>query len=796
MVIASLSDLVGRHIAHMEVLDGTWKAHTDNVAAHCLGAPISAAVGLSVAKAGVFLDGHALFNVKWDELTPSITFGHNEYDSHIGRIYFDNFGMSFLGIISASPGSKAYAVRGTTSERYKTQRRLKGGSGTWEDSVDLVLGTTFVDTLKFFAELGGEDVTDRVTTTAVSGLSITYDMATVDGMYFDPTSFTITTDPIITEEGRVYSKFDGVFRDEKERKEWEWKGLSDDFPGRSQIHAAHQAILRRTASSIAVPKPLASKTLSVLQLHNLTSLIRNNDDPDVEPFTDRAQRRGGQYIQDLLNASLEGNWAGNILGAVPTLNQNLRAVRDRHSAWLQKEAVPNMGYTLLNCVSDPEYKEHIEKIDVDKIDENYQSYSESLEFFDCSHHTYVEGYQREVVEIRPYIEDEAGNWGTKYATFLQDETFLNMWRIRIATNMYDNPKKDVYESYVKLLLLFPDDSKIPGKVLGVLVSELLGVQITKGIWNGVGTSFLAASTKAMVESSLDFPDFKEKIEEYKTVATEMYQGLGSYERMGEVFEQILIKANYTKVQLRAWGPRELTGAARAVGEELPSSESGFLRTVEKWGTTSGETLKTMAFGGLGGYLLTHVLDDGSISLISATKLPLIGAVRLLYADSDKSFLIAKRLGDWMETNLKIENDKLEKCGSNFSAFYDQNGVVESSVVNNVLGSDTDRFSDMYASSFHVFGSMVSGNALHEAMEQGGSFIEKIKETIRFFTDNFAHAKLSVQRSMAWNGPLTAICGVLGLISVFISWLIGLFSPRPDPIKTFIDGPLTRDGYTK
>ncbi|CAN8068276.1 unnamed protein product [Agarophyton chilense] len=796
MVIASLSDLVGRHIAHMEVLDGTWKAHTDNVAARCLGAPISAAVGLSVAKAGVFLDGHALFNVKWDELTHSITFGHNEYDNPIGRIYFDNFGMSFLGIISASPGSKAYAVRGTTSGRYKTQRRLKGGSGTWEDSVDLVLGTTFVDTLKFFAELGGEDVTDRVTTTAVSGLSTTYDMATVDGMSFDPTSFTITTDPSITGEGHVYSKFNGVFRNEKERKEWEWKGHSDDFRGRSQMHDAHQAILRQAASAIGVPKPLASKTLSIAELHNLSSMIKNSEDPDVELYTDRAQKRGGQYFQDLLNASLEENWAGDILGAPPVLNPELKALRERNSAWLQKEAVPNMGYTLKNCVSDPEYEEHINKIDTTKIEENYKMFYESSEYLDCSFASYVEAYQREVVEITPYLKDVEGCWGEKYATFLQDEAYLNIWRIRIGSESYDGAKKEVYESYVKVLLLCPEHSEVPDKILGVLVAEVLDVQIKKSHWNNSNNSFVAASTKNMVESNIDFPDFTEIIEEYMIIATEMYQGLGGYERMSEVFEKIIINANYTEERLGLWNPKGLTEAAKAVGKELPSSESGFLRTVDKWGTKSGETLKVLAFGSIGGFFLTHVIDDGTTNLMSAINLPLLGAVQLLYGESDKSFLIAKRLGAWMTTNVKVENGQLEKITSDFSAFYGDDGVIQSSEVYQTLRGSADRFSKVFASAFHTFGMVVSGNSLRTEVQQRKVVpLPYILKCIKLFHKAFKVGMPGVTRTLGWIGPLSKALLVVDLVQMFISWILRLLKPRPDPIRTFIDGPLKRDGYT-
>lgn len=132
---------------------------------------------------------------------------------------------------------------------------------------------------------------------------------------------------------------------------------------------------------------------------------------------------------------------------------------------------------VLHGLKEEDYGKIIHDIDHESIELNYKAYSESTEYAQASQEIYVEACRDTMDSIRAYLDDDSTDWGQEYFAFLTDDSFLSNWSVQVGSETYKNVKTKMYEKYVKLTLLCPEDSEMPRNVLSTMLSAMLKVNI-------------------------------------------------------------------------------------------------------------------------------------------------------------------------------------------------------------------------------------------------------------------------------------------------------------------------------
>lgn len=795
----TLASLFGCHFG-IEVLEGKgkWLPHEGEVAARCFGKPATAARGLTIAKDCAYVDGQMLQNVKWHSSSHGITFGGGGYDGPMGQLAIDRHHTSFVGTMSASTTSEIKAVRGyNTAVHYKTWR--KAVDGTCEDWDDLLIATEFVDgVLERVFKLGTTDVSDRTSVTAVEEWETTYEMVEGVGMEPEHDSFMIATTLDFSD---FTSHFTGWYQDDTSpegTEKWDWEGTSYTPENQKATRDAHIALLQKKAPP-AVPKK-KSATLTVQDLNSIASLDPNGKLESGEiVFKDRAQEKAGEHIQNMLLYSLQGGnssgeWIDQLFRGRPSLKESLVNIQKRHKEWFEKEAIPNMGQILHDNVSDLEYKEILEKIAEDVIEKNYEAFGESEDYARASQEVYLVAYREVVDEIRPYLDDPDTDWGEAYFNFLTSENFLNNWAIQVASDQYDNVKQTMYEQNVKLTLLCEEDSDVPREVLSIMMSTILGVNISNVIWNDEMRPFVEKSVRELLEGTIDFPtEVGESIDDYKQIAQETLESLTSMDQLVQFFAEIVTRSHHGEA-LKKWSPAWMSEAAEDIAKDKPT---GTLKTVKKWGSKFGECMKTIGFGALGGFLLYNVFAGESDNIIQDISLTIIGGVFLL---ESASRLIPKKLGKWVSKKITALDDSLQASLKKFTKWFGKEGVDPDSTIAKILGKNKSAFfAKRLGPALAVFGIALAAMALKFAIG-AGDIANTVFESINLIIEIAGLVFIGLELAgFAWAGPAGLFIAIAGLVVTLFQVIWNIFrppTPPPDPIKEYVNGPLKVAGFTR
>lgn len=517
-----LQDFCGLHFSQTEFLQDKWKPHllqhmvpakpkpheysrsfSTRETSSVLGLKVAEpeAQGLSLAGDSAYLHGVALHNLQYHPSSNSISFGRPAEDAPIGQLYFTADRKAFVGQIAPKPTAEITAVRGLNSATYyRTQRQE--GKGPFEEWENLVIGTKWETEagntiLKHVVTLGSEDISNRVAVVATSNIwDTTFHMAPSQSDLFNPdlSEFTILLKLQATEP---FSIFEGTYTDQF-GKVYNWKGSSYTPTAHTSMARAHRALLK--APKPSPPIGLRSTSLNVLDLLNLSplqpdgkKLDENGEETDEDKYKDLAQEKTAEYFQKMLIASLpggneNGSWLSQLYGPAPVLTDGVKKIQEEHREWLEEQAVPNFGQLLLDNVRDGSQKDTIEKIDGEKLAKNYRDMGKSEEYGRLSQKLYIEGFRDAVKGISPYIDDKTQDWGQNFFNYLTSPTFLNIWATQVASGMFKNVKETMYQHWVKLSILCPDDvdkeeeENRPNMALTTMLATILNTQYSKARW--------------------------------------------------------------------------------------------------------------------------------------------------------------------------------------------------------------------------------------------------------------------------------------------------------------------------
>ena len=749
----------------------------------------------------VMHDGDHVHTVEYHGATQALVLkGKAGNPAFRARLNLTEDGNGFIGTMSADDGTPV-AVRGTGLEVvYHTQRRLGGEpTASYEPWSDFTIRTGWVDgVLTVTYLLGSDDVSDRVRVTKVDRPKgeTTLEMPAEFSFPFSPDSFAI-----VLASGS--HSFTGTF-DDGEGSAYDWRGSTEPLPEVKTAAAARGT--RAAALSGAAP----AATMSLQDLDNV-SAIQVVTDTEGQTYTvDHAQTTCGRYFNECLVNALDKKWIDGIYGHAYSLSPGVQHVFDAQKQFFADHAVLGTGQMLYdNFGSSDTYKDLLNKVrDADMKtawEELGKNEDIAPQYQAASNDLYLQGYRDAVVGMRPYLDDDPGKWAFDYFTWLSDDANLLTWQIQIASGMFDNVKTRMYEWYVKLQVLAPEE-EYGKQFLTIAYSALLGVAYSKARWDDDIAPFLLAvienAIAGVVDQTVVDAVTAQAIKEQKDLLLTLASTAETGAQLANAIAAALSAREQNKTMQQLAGDPNLHAE---IGAHLEGTQYKAWDELTRSGKARG--LCSSLFYGAGAAFLIYTIvqdDDSEQTPTSVATDASLGLLALGLVVKGIQRVMSIGVGKYLEKVAKNAGGNAFKAFAGDIATWFQEGgkVVPTGRLGTafvgVFGESSAKFlATRLGPAMAVCGVVLSAFMLADAIKSNNPR-EIVFEALNTFLALATVVSIGFElMSFAWAGPVGLVVAGIGLIVVLIQLIWNLIDPpKPpaDPITEFVNGPMVAKGY--
>lgn len=654
--------------------------------------------------------------------------------------------------------------------------------------------------LKSVFTLDGKDISDRTAVVNTYQWQTTIAMVPSSNPFGDQDQFTLVIDYTGHTLVGTYTDASGGLYD--------WKGSAQAASLGGLVANAQDfvALDRGPATKLVSPMGFTSALraadslgpdLSVQDLMNVSSITEVVVKGQTRVL-DTAQTQTGKYFQAMLVNSLEDKWVNNFFGSRTPLPASVQKILDDNKPFFQQRSVMNLGQMIHDAFALVEQdKATVKRIDVNKLAAAWQSMGTDPGYVAQAAPLYVEGYRTGVPGIQPYLENNPKQWAQKLYDQLTSEAFLNVWAVQVANQQFKNVRQQMYEWNVQLSVLDPDDHERPQKMLTKMFAVVIGANFNKMAWDQDLVPYLKQAIQNMLDGKTsDFADemVKRNAEEFQKAM----QGMVSTFNSTLEFTDQFVNA------LNLWAGRNKGRPAVAAGEDIYEGVAEFFKMAERtdaqrrWAAfkdIGGKVFGALLYGAAAGYLLYKIVEGEGLTPIEDINLALL-ATGFFVKSIEK--LLATGLGDWIHAKVSTGAGKLEGFAKNLTKWFSEDGVVAESWATRIFGKNSaEFFAERLGPAVALVGIALAAYDLYKAIMSGDTR-DIVFESLNAFFALAGAVLLGLElASFAWAGPLGIAVAVVGLIIVAVQLIWNLFdppSPPPDPVKQFVDGPLTRAGF--
>jgi hypothetical protein len=738
--------------------------------------------------------------VYYHSASNSVHYSFGKDDNHdSGRIFFTEDHLAFAGTVHNEDGTIT-AVRGNLRKTiYNTQRKLDCETSyvTWGT---LTIGTEWVDDgqdkrLKSIFFLGDEDVSNRTAVTKVDDWKTTIEMMpSSNPITGNVDSFIITTDYT----GRSFS---GTYTDEN-GEVYAWKGIAQDA-GTNVAHVSSYRMidgepLKKVVAPMCFTEEVRSQSdtgpdLSVQDLLNVSSIMSVKVDGQ-DKILDVAQEQTGLYFQSILINSLDEKWIDDFFGSKKIIPDGVKTVMNNHSNFYKSKAVMNLGQMVHDCFgTDQAHKDIVKKIDNEKLSKAWKALGTDTDYAAQSSELYIEGYKNGVTGIQPYLNDNPKGWAKKLHDTIISDDFLNIWAVQVASEQFKNVKSQMYEWYVQLCVLDPDNTEQANDMLNTTFSVVLGAMFRKAQWIEDMKPYLAKAIENMLNGhTTDFQEdmLKNNAEKQQENLREMINAFDTIEQ----FTDALINA------MNIWAARPKNAgkpairAANEVFEEMAASPK-VAGKWEKFNTVGGGIFGSLIYAAGAGYLLYQITSGADLNPVEDVNLALL-ATGFMVKSVEK--LLSTGLGKWIRKILESKTGKIAEFAKSLTKWFSEGGIEAEGWAVKVFGkSSAEFFAKRIGPALALVGVALCSYFLAEAIKTGdvkNIIFESISTFFALGDVVFLGLEMA---SFAWAGPVGLAIAVVGILVALVQLIWNIIdppSPPLDPVEEFVSGPLTAAGF--
>lgn len=536
--------------------------------------------------------------------------------------------------------------------------------------------------------------------------------------------------------------------------------------------------------------PAATPSLSIMDLITISTLKSATKPDGSETVIDSAQGRAGEYFEKLMIYNFDQEWREKLYGDRPALSKEVLAAGKDHSSWLKTEATPNFGLLLKNIGGSA--SEQVKKISKQKLEDHFKKLPDSSDYRSLTQKLYPIAYKDAVDGFAAYADDTATGWGDKLYEYITSDTFLTIWSVQVASQLFQNIKSAMYEFYTKLSILCPIGSDKPTNALTRMLAAILNCQSMTGKWVDEMKDNLVKAIDDIRkgdQAGLFAQDdvLKENLKAQQEILENLISAFDSVEQLADSAASIftLWKNRHNNAAI---GDMEDMDLANLFRDKEPTR----WEKIKAFGSKVGTFLKVLAYAAAAGAII-YLLVGGNLDVVTEINLGLMATGFVIkFMDS----LIASRLGGFLTRSVAGMDGWLGNALKGFKNWFTKAGVVEANLVTKILGKSSAEFmATRLGPALAVLGVVVSAIDLAKAIDSG------LRRNIVFESINLVVAVVSLVfiglelMSFAWAGPVGLVIAFVGALVALIQMIWNIFDPpkpKPTPIEEFIAGPLTPD----
>lgn len=762
-----------------------------------------------------FLDGEKLYFVYYDRALRSIHYSFGKGEAYrAGELHFSNDFLLVSGTIQDGTGQLRQVTGSTTQVTYVTQ--VKKNGNIIEDHLLTIGAKTNTSTgmLETFYTLDDTDISD--TTACIKVDPVTWETTIIKNDGFcgisplDSVSFEIVIDyrgekftgtykvRDIGQEPKIYD-FVGQATAESLRQaramDREWKAVD----GEALEHCPHPNNLTQELRQNCV---LASEP-NLLELINISPvdvIVRAGEQYTI----DRAQQKSMEYFQNILISCLEQDTIRDFFGSAPVLTDNVSRIKETYKDFYQKHALDNMAQILYdNCrtTGSDAQKKACERIKQDVVKTNWsKAAQEDPDYQAQANALYLEGYRDSVPSIASYLE-KGVEWAKKLFDYLTSPTFLNLWRIQIASLVYDNVKDRMYGFYSKLLVL--DSSKEGEARAHKALNTMFSVVLTTGGHLAVYTDearddierILIAEIESITKNPEKLPD---SIKEY----AKLYQEAAKTFISTHFFVGTLIKEiakQYKKLPVGAEVP--MSRLVVIAGDELAHENTEF-RNI--WEDASKANLKNsllfLVSAAAAGYMIYSMVKTANKETLKPEDIVeelSMGELVLLSLVKGSEYLMETQLGKWVTKLLSESENTFLKFAEGVSKWFTKEGIAADHIFARLFGKNSQVFCQRILAPAVLLTAIVLGGYLLADAIKIGDTKEIVLEALNLvcLVGELVSWGLAMS-GFSWAGPLGTVFMVVGIIIMAIQIIWEIFDPPKGPVEAYVDKKLVPAGLAE
>ncbi|HET9874124.1 MAG TPA: hypothetical protein VFP89_16200 [Propionibacteriaceae bacterium] len=777
-----------QHIYMMEINDGdSWVPHGD----------------LAIMRDAITHDGKHLHAIDYSGANHALLIKGKEGDStYRAHLHLTECGTGFVGTISTG-SSAPKAVRGVELEQvYQTERHLKEDShAPFQAWVNFAIKSEWVDKeLKITYLLGEEDVSDRVRVSKVDRQKgeTTLEMVEQLEAPFRQNAFSV----VLVSGSRT---FRGTYTDD-DGVDYDWRGATASELAESRAAVFQAAVERRPA----LEEMTTEATLTLQDLDNISSIEILTDSKGKQTTVDYAQTTCGGYFNKCLVNGLDQKWIDGIYGHAYTLPAGVNNVFTKSKSYFNEYSVLGTGQMLYDVLgTSPTYKDVIKRINKEAMNTSWQGMGKSdtvgITYQEVSNDLYIQGYRDGVPQIKPYLADNPEKWAKDYFDWLTDTANLQTWQIQVASKQFDNVKTRMYEWYVKLQVLAPDQD-YGQRMTTIAYSALLGVSYTKSRWSddlkpylqAVIENAISGKPDPAVMDQLQQQAAKENQEILKTLVTTADQAAMLVDGIAAALTAYQLKNSLQQLAQ--------DGAAQAlIGQQLAGAQYEAWSSLTAKGKIGG-VLSTLFYGASAGFLIYQISQDAQKPQTpkQITEEVNMGVLAMAILVKGIEKLMSLGVGRFLEGFAAGGNGgAFRTFAGDLATWFKEGGKIipqgkAGQAFVSVFGENSAEFmARRIGPALAVLGLVLAALTLYDSIKSG-NVRNIVFEALNTFFALASVVLIGLELlSVGWAGPVGLAIAAIGIIVLLVQFIWNMIdppAPPPDPIVQFVDGPMVAKGY--
>lgn len=770
-----------------------------------------------------FLDGEKLYYVYFDELLRCVRYNYGKGAAHrAGSLYFSNDYLTLSGTVVGADGQLRQVVGSKTQTVFDAVITDSHGQ---KETHTLTIGATTDDpsksgfqlnapVLRAFYKLDGEDITS--TTACVKVDPITWE-TTIHKEYgnfavtvSDNVSFTIKVDYTGTKfkgtykvrsplSGEISYSFTGKAQSKSLQSNHAVDRNWRERDGEALEHCPHPDNLSMKLRA-SCPHAAEPNLIELLNINPIDVVTKDGKQVTI----DHAQQKSMEYFQNILIGHLDSDTIETFFGSAPELPENVDKISKTYKAFYDQYATVNMAQILYdNCrnTGSEQQKAACNRIQTDEIQTRWsKAAQDDPDYSAQANALYLEGYRDGVQTIIPYLE-KGSYWAEELANYLKSDTFLNMWRVQIASLLYDNVRDRIYSFYSKLLVL---DGSENGQdrakdVLNVLLSSVVNVAGFLAVYTEETEKDIEAILIAEIESVTKAPEkLPDTIKELAQLYQDVVATFGSVHLFSASFIKAIAKLARSTPQA-AEAP--LVSLVPLVGDELANENHNFQNIWKNVNRTNICKLFSATLSAAStAFLIYNMVTTGQKEKISFEDVVMelsMGEVALTTLIKGCEYIMESKLGGWIASKLTGSTTTFGRFAEGFSKWFTEEGISSESALAKFFGKNSRTFCQRFLAPAMIITAIVLGSLILMSAIKTGETREIVLDALNLFALVGELVSWGIAMfGFSWGGPLGVAFAVIGGIVLLVQLIWSWISPPKGPVEVYVDTKLVPAGLAR